>query len=104
MSWPSALRVQAKRKPPVADQHVLTALLQEALEATAQHNEATREFDAFMGQLTSGLRQRDGAQRIKNASSNLSISRNEKMKAQKRINGFRVSGIVPDDLKQGSGG
>ena len=77
---------KARRKPPATEQQIRTTLFQDVFEATARNNEATREFEAVMGQFPSGLPHPDGAQRIKNASSILTVARKEKMKAHNRLN------------------
>ena len=90
---------QAKRKPPATEQQVRSTLLQDVLELTARVEEATRQFNAAM-QIPSGLPHPDGVQRIKNASSKLSIARNELMKAHTRLEEHIDRGIVPEDLKR----
>ena len=91
---------KARRKPPATEQQIRTTLFQDVFEATARNNEATREFEAVMGQFPSGLPHPDGAQRIKNASSSLTVARKEKMKAHDRLNDYLGRGIVPEDLKR----
>ncbi len=88
------------RKPPTAEQNIRTRLLQELLEATARSSEAAREFDAVLGRFPGGLPHPDGAQRIKNASQNLTIARKALMKAHNRLSDYHDRGIVPEDLKQ----
>jgi hypothetical protein len=94
---------EAARRHPGIEQEIRAALLQDILGATARNSEATREFEAVMGQFPSGLPHPDGAQRIKNASNHLSIARTEVMKAHKRLDDFLSRGILPEGLKQGSG-
>src|ERR1700676_1874224 len=89
-----------KPKPLTTQQQIRTTLYQDVLQATARNNEATREFEAVMGRLPSGLPHPDGAQRIKNASSSLAVARKEKMKAHNRLNDYLGRGIVPADLKR----
>ena len=60
-------------------------------------------LELVLDQIPSGLPQPDGAQRIKNASHALSIARKEMATAHNRLNDYLSRGIVPDDLKQGSG-
>jgi len=90
----------AKRKPPAMEQSIRTTLLQDMLEATARNNEASEEFESVMGQLPSGLPNPDGVQRIKNASTKLSIARKGMMTAHNRLHDFLSRGIVPEDLKR----
>src|SRR5258708_4775687 len=69
-------------------------------EATMRTEAATEAFTAVTGDIPSGLPQPDGVQRIHNASRNLSVARDEMMKAHKRLNDFLQHGTVPDDLKR----
>jgi hypothetical protein len=79
---------------------IRTTLFQDVFETTARNDEATREFEAVIGQFPSGLTHPDGAQRIKNASSSLTVARKGKMKAHNRLNDYLGLGIVPEDLKR----
>ena len=88
------------RKPPTAEQRIRSRLLQEVLEATARTSEASREFDAVMGQFPSGLPHPNGAQRVQSASQNLTVARKALMKAHNRLNAYHDHGIVPEDLKR----
>ena len=97
---PTCSDARTKRKPPATSQQIRSALLQDILELTARTNEATREFEAIMGQAPSGLPHPDGAQRIKSASTRLSIAREELMKAHRRLNDHIERLDMPDDLKQ----
>lgn len=76
-----------KRKPPVPEQHIqnYTALSRDFVEAMARYRDATEEFEAMMGKLRSGLLY---PQRIKNASSDLTIARNKMMTAYSRLNEY----------------
>jgi hypothetical protein len=94
---------EASRKPPSPDRHARTTLFQEFLEATARVNAASEAFIAVMGDIPSGLSHPDGTQRIHNASRELSAARKEVMKAHTRLNDFLGQGIMPKELKQGSG-
>lgn len=78
-------RLKAKRKLPASEQPIHAALLQDFRDAAARSDEATREFQAVMGRLPSGLPQ---SQRIKNASCNLTIARNRMMTAHNRLNEY----------------
>lgn len=95
---------EAKRKPPSADRHVRTTLFQEFVEATARVKAASEAFIAVMGDVPSGLPHPEGTQRIHNASRELSAARKEVTKAHTRLNEFLDQGIIPEELKQGSGG
>jgi len=90
---------ETKRKPPATEQQISSTLLQDVLELTARVEEATRQFNAVM-QIPGGLPHPDGVQRIKNASSKLSIARNELMKAHSRLDKYLGGKIVPEDLKR----
>lgn len=85
-----------KRKPAATQQEIRNTLLNEVLEATAQHNEARSDFEASM--VPNGLPHPDGTQRIRNASSRLSIARKNMMTAHHRLDGFLETGIAPEDL------
>jgi DNA-directed RNA polymerase subunit RPC12/RpoP len=90
---------EAKRKPQATVQQVRSALLQDVLELTARVEEATRRFNDVM-QIPSGMPHPDGVQRIKNASSKLSVARDELMKAHRRLDEHIDRGIVPEDLRR----
>jgi hypothetical protein len=90
---------EARRKPPAIEQEIRTTLFEDVFEATAQNNEANREFEAVIGQFPSGLPHPKGAERIKNASNSLAVAREKKMKAHNRLNDYLGRGIVPEDLK-----
>jgi hypothetical protein len=92
-----------KRRPPITQQEMRNVLLQETLEATAQHNEAREDFEAVMSQIPSGLPCPDGTQRITNASRRLSIARKKMITAHHRLDRFLETGtpeIVREDLKR----
>ncbi len=95
---------EATRKPSSPERRVRTTLFQEFVEATARVNAASEAFILVMGDVPSGLPHPDGTQRIHNASRELSAARKEVMKAHSRLNDFLGQGIIPEDLKQGSGG
>ncbi len=88
------------RKPPASEQQIRTRLLEEVLEATVRTSEAAREFEAVLGQFPSGLPHPDGAQRIENASQNLTVARKKLMNAHTRLSDYHDHGIVPEDLKR----
>jgi len=76
---------RTKRKPPATEQQIRNALLQDVIELTARTEQATEEFEAVVGQIPSGLQHPDGTQRIKNASTKLSIARKELINAHRRL-------------------
>ena len=88
-----------KRKPPGTEQDIRTTLLQDLVEATRRSHQALGKFDTVMGPFPHGLPHPDGAQRIENASNELSIARKEMMRAHNRLNDYLGRGIVPEDLK-----
>jgi hypothetical protein len=92
-----------KRKPLELEREVRTTVMRDLLQATARANAASEEFSGLMGDVPSTLPHPDGVQRIHNASRGLSAARKEVMKAHVRLNEFLSRGIIPDDLKQGSG-
>ena len=100
---PSCSEARTKRKPPATEQQIRSTLLQDVIELTARTEQAAEEFETVMGQIPSGLPHPDGVQQIKNASDKLSTARNELMKAHRRLDEHVGSGIVREDLKQGSG-
>ena len=91
---------EAKTEPLATEQEIRVILLQDMLEAAARNNTAIQEFDLVKGQFPSGLPHPDGSQRIRNASSVLSIARKGMRKAHNRLNDYLERGIVPDDLKR----
>jgi len=91
---------RTKRKPPEREQDIRRTLLQDVLELTARTDEATKEFEAVMRQVPSGLPRQDGAQPIKNVSNKLTTTRKELLKAHTRLNEYFERGVVPDDLKR----
>ena len=74
--------------PPATDQQIWRTLFQDVLELTAQFDEATKELEAVTRPIPSGVPDFDGVQRIKAASSRLSIARKKLMKALSRLNHF----------------
>lgn len=92
--------MDAKRKPPRSELEVLRILIQDAVDATAEQNEASDEFDDVLDQFPSGLPYPDGSQRIANSSQRLSIARKKAIMARTRLTDFLDKGIVPDYLKK----
>jgi hypothetical protein len=91
---------ETKRRPP---ENVRTILLRAVTETTARAHAASEAFTAIMADVPSGLPHPDGTQRIHDAWRTLSEARKEVMKAHVRLEGFLSQGIIPEDLKQGSG-
>ena len=90
---------RVKGKQPATHGGVRRLLVQQLSDAVARADAASENFSAVMGQIPSGTPHSDGAQRIKNASREMSNARDEMMKAHHRLNEFILSGIVPDDPK-----
>ena len=97
---PNCSEARTKRKPPAAEEQIRRTLLQDVLELTARTEEASRDFEAVMGQIPSGLPHPDGTQKIKNASNKLFIARKELMKAHTRLDELFRSVGSPEDLKR----
>ena len=87
-------------RPPATDQQIRDILLQDVVERTAQNEQAIEEFEAIAGKIPSGIPHPDGVQRIKNASAKLATTRQELMKAHRRLDDHIGRGIVPEDLKR----
>ena len=94
---------QAKRKPPGSENKVLNLLIHDVVVAATLKSEACEVFNAAIDQFPSGLPYPDGAQSVKNTSAQLSIARLILRTAHNRLDTFMSAGIVPEDLKQGSG-
>jgi len=92
--------MDAKCKPSRREIDVLRILVQEVIDAMAEKNEASDEFDGVMDQFPSGLPHPDGSQRIAKSSQRLSLARKNAMTAHARLTDFLDRGIVPNDLKK----
>ena len=100
---PECSEARTRRKPPRAAPEIQAALIEHVVDATTRLGAANWEFNEVMSQFRTGLPHSDGVQRIKNASHKLGTARKEMMRAHTRLNEFIERGIVPEDLKQGSG-
>jgi hypothetical protein len=89
-----------KRKPPGTEQEIRTTLLKDLVEATRRSHQALGKFETVLGHFPSGLQPPDGAQKIKNASNELTVARKELMRSHNRLNDYLGRGIVPEDLKR----
>ena len=94
---------RSKRKPPTSEHQVLNALREDLQSAKERARAATAAFDAVTSEIPSALPQPGGTQRIHNASREVTIARMEMLRAHHRLSDFLNTGIVPEDLKQGSG-
>ena len=93
--------MDAKWNLRTSEKEVLRILIQELIDATAEHNEASDCFEVVMGQFPSGLPHPDGSQRIANSSQRLSIARKQVTMAHTRLSDFLDRGIVPEELRSG---
>jgi uncharacterized phage infection (PIP) family protein YhgE len=75
-------------------------LIKDLIQATTRSREAYTEFENVIARFPTGLPDdADGAQQIKNASNELSVAREELMRAHNRLNGYLGRRIVPEGLK-----
>jgi hypothetical protein len=81
-------------KSPQTEQEIRSSLLHDLLRATSKMNEAKQEFETTMDR-PSGLPPPDGSQRIRNASTRLSVARKEMMVAHHRLSEYLDHRIVP---------
>ena len=94
---------ELKRKPPGSENKVLNRLIHDVVVAATLKSEACEAFNAAIDQFPSGLPYPDGALRVKYTSAQLSTARKILKTAHNRLDDFLNTGIVPEDLKQGSG-
>src|SRR5690348_7220494 len=78
---------ERKPKAPTTDQ-ICTILVGCIEEATAKVTVANKLFTQVVSQFASGFPHPDGIQRIKQASSELTLARKEMMTAHRRLNDF----------------
>jgi hypothetical protein len=95
---------EVKHKRLEIERQVNIILIRDVKEATERTHAASDAFEAIVADVPSGLPHPDGTQRIHNASRKLSTARQEMMRAHERLHDFLSHGIIPEDLKQGSGG
>lgn len=97
---PCSERQDAAAKQPSLDESQLRArLMQELIATSARAKNASEALLLLMKDTPGGLPHPDGAQRIQNASHELSIARAEMEKAHSRLNLYLSRGILPDDGK-----
>jgi len=87
-------------KPPAPPQDFLTVLYQDVVEATARVRSASNAISSTMADIPSTPPPQDATQRICSAATQLTVARNEMMRACSRFNDFLTQGIVPEDLKR----
>ena len=68
--------------------------------AVKEKNLALGDFNSVIEYTPSGLPHPDGVQRIKDCSRRYSAARHHMIIALERLNNFRNSGIIPDDLSK----
>jgi hypothetical protein len=83
-----------KREPPATMREIGATLFQSLLVAASLNDEAAKEFDDAVSEARTGAHHPNGAQPIKDASSRLSVAREETMTAHKRLSDFIERGIV----------
>ena len=86
---------QAGRKPPLSEQEIRLALIQDLVDATVREKAASDEFDTVIGQFPCGMPHPDGSDRIQNASLKLITARKEMRRAHSRLNDFLDRRIIP---------
>src|SRR4029077_6593539 len=91
--------IQCSNQPP-KNRNVRNKLVRDLDEAVERADSASRTFSDIVGDIPSDLPHPDGAQRIHNATDNLSSARQKVTKAHSRLNDYLSRGIVPDDLKR----
>ena len=92
-------RQDASKRPPALESQLRARLMQELLDTSARAKSASEAFLVLMKETPGGLPHPDGAQRIQNASHELSAARAEMEKAHARLNFYLSRGILPDDDK-----
>ncbi len=98
-----AERQDAVKQTPPLEAQMRARLMQELLDASARAKSAAEAFSVLLKESPSGLPLPDGAQRIQNASHELSAARAEMENAHARLNSYLSRGILPDDDKTGAG-
>jgi hypothetical protein len=93
----------SKRKPPTSEDQFLNVLNRDFKAATERSKAATAAFDEATSEIPGALPHPNGTQRIHDASRQVTIARMEMLRAHHRLSDFLNAGVVPDDLKQGSG-
>ena len=74
-------------------------LIQDLLEATAEHDAATATYNQVMWDIPSTIPHPDGVQRISSISRELSIAKERLARAHSRLSNFLDDGAMPEDLK-----
>jgi hypothetical protein len=92
-----AKSVNAKPSSPASQ--IRLNLLQEVRRATDRVNAASESFSMIIKDIPGNVPHPDGTLRIAQASRELSIAREEMMRAHRRLNDFLSRGFIPEDLK-----
>jgi hypothetical protein len=90
-------RQDTPKRPQALESQLRARMMQELLDTSARAKSASEAFLVLMKETPSGLPHPDGAQRIQNASRELSIARTEMEKAHSRLNLYLSRGILHDD-------
>ena len=77
---------------------VHTRLVQDLIDATSEHSDATAAFNRVMWDIPSAIPHPDGVQRIHSMSQALSVSRKRLARAHSRLTDFLNTGAIPEDL------
>jgi hypothetical protein len=86
------------KQAPLHKDHVRRILQLDVAETTARAEAASAEFKMIISSIPTGIPQPDGAQRIHQASHNLSNARKDMMRAHSRLDNFLSSSVIPEDL------
>ena len=92
-------RQDADKRQPLDESQLRARLVKEILDTSARAKNASEALLLLMKDTPSGLPHPDGAQRIQNASDELSVARTEMEKAHSRLNLYLSRGILLDDGK-----
>jgi len=92
-------RQYTEKRPPAVESQLRARLMQDLMETSARARTASEAFLVLMKETPSGLPHPDGAQRIQNASRELSLARTAMERAHSRLNLYLSRGILLDDAE-----
>jgi hypothetical protein len=93
--------VHAQRAGAGSEHERIGKILRDTFDAALlERNTASEAFEEVLGDIPSWLPYPDGKQRIRNASSALSVAREKLSVAMIRLREFEKLGIIPGDLKR----
>jgi len=92
-------RQDAAKQPALDEAQLRARLMKEILDTSARAKNASEAFLLLMKDTPNGVPRPDGAQRIQNASHELSVARSEMEKAHSRLNLYLSRGILTNDGK-----